>query len=145
MELRRKLEIARQVFRVAGMLILVVAAVHLLATPLFAGFVAQTVGAKAWETVGPPTILSFIALGILLVPAGAAALAVAPALEQQWAGRLAWVVALSFAALPVCLLVLMRGEMYRAPAFMTAEVPVTIVGLTLPAVLAWAGWSASSQ
>ena len=27
----------------------------------------------------------------------------------------AWVVALSFAALPVCLLVLMRGEMYRAP------------------------------
>src|SRR5712692_8582441 len=134
---RRKLDVAERVFRVAGVLILVVAGIHLLATPLFGRFMAEAVGSEAWKAVGPPSLLSFIVLGILLFPVGAGAFTVAPALRERWAWRLAWVIALSFATLPVCLLVLMRGGMYRAPAFIVAEVLVTIVGLTLPGVLAW--------
>jgi hypothetical protein len=132
-EPRRKLDVAGRVFRVAGVLILVVAGIHLLATPLFGRFMAEAVGSEAWKVVGPPS------LGILLIPVGAGAFTVAPALQERWAWRLAWVIALSFATLPVCLLVLMRGGMYRAPAFIVAEVLVTIVGLTLPGVLAWVG------
>jgi len=95
---RRKLDVAERVFRVAGVLILVVAGIHLLATPLFGRFMAEAVGSKAWKVVGPPSLLSFIVLGILLLPVGAGAFAVAPALQERWAWRLAWVIAPSIQA-----------------------------------------------
>src|SRR6266851_4450555 len=78
-EPRRKLDVAGRVFRVAGVLILVVAGSHLLAAPLFGRFMAEAVGSEAWKVVGPPSLLSFIVLGILLIPVGAGAFTVAPA------------------------------------------------------------------
>ncbi len=119
----------------AGALLLAVAAIHLLVTPLFARFVARAVPPGSWLIIGPPSLLNHVVVGILLIPAGAAALFVAPELANRRARRLAWVTALSVAALPVCLLVLMSGDAYTAVAFRTAEALVTLVGVVLPATL----------
>jgi hypothetical protein len=46
------LDVAGRVFRVAGVLLLVVAGIHLLATPLFGRFMAGAVGSKARHALG---------------------------------------------------------------------------------------------
>jgi len=137
----RGFEVAKHVFRAAGLVLIVVGGLHLIVTPLLAGFIARAVGPGAWDVIGPPTLLNHVVVGILLIPVGAGAVSVAPSLREPWAWRLAWVTALSVAALPACLIALMRGEAYRAPAFVVAEVLVTAVGVTLPIALAWAGFA----
>lgn len=132
-----RFQIAERVFRVAGVLLFVVAAIHLLVTPLFARFVAGAVPPGSWLVIGPPSLLNHVVVGILLIPTGAAALFVAPQLADRRARRLAWVTALSVAVLPVCLVLLMRGDAYSPAAFRTAEALVTLVGVILPATLLW--------
>jgi len=138
---RQSVDAAAWVFRTAGILLLLVAAIHLLITPRFASFVAGAVPPRAWTIIGPPSVLNHVVVGILLVPVGACALTVAPALREPWAWRLAWVTALAVAALPVSLALLMRGEAYDAAPFVVAEVLVTAVGVSLPAVLLWTGFA----
>jgi hypothetical protein len=105
--------------------------------------------ARAWAVIGPPTILNHVVVGILLLPVGAAAIAAGRALQERWAWRLTWIIALASAALPAALVALMIGPDYNAVAFRIAEILVTLVGLAMPAALlrAWrrAPWAGPRQ
>ena len=136
-----RIETAGFICRIAGGLLIVVGAIHLLVTPWLAGFVEHEVPARAWAVIGPPTILNHVVVGILLLPVGAAAIAAGRALRERWAWRLAWIIALAAASLPTVLLALMTGPNYSAIAFRIAEILVTLVGLAMPVTLLWA-WRA---
>ena len=124
-----------------GVLLIVVGAIHLIITPLFAAFIEHQVPARAWAVIGPPTILNHVVVGVLLLPVGAAAIAAGRALHERWAWRLAWIIGLAAAALPAALVALMTGPNYNAVPFRIAEILVTLVGLAMPATLLWA-WRA---
>src|SRR5712691_11032126 len=111
-----RIETAGLICRIAGALLIVVGSIHLLVTPLFAGFIEHEVPARAWAVIGPPTILNHVVVGVLLLPVGAGAIAAGRALHERWGWRLAWIIGLAAAALPAALVALMTGPNYNAVA-----------------------------
>src|SRR5262245_44332174 len=132
--------IAVRVVRWLGVVLVIVAAIHLAVTPLIAGFLASQMSTDAWQVVRPPTLLNHVVVGILLVPAGATLIGVGPELRagSKSAWRLVMVHALAIASLPVVLVAIMPLSLFAAPAFLVATVLVTLTAITLPAVLLWA-------
>ena len=72
--------ICARILGVQGVLILVVAAIHFAATPLLRDTVARELSPTDFEFVWPPFLLSFMVMGILLVPIGVSTLFCARAL-----------------------------------------------------------------
>src|ERR1700678_299273 len=62
--------LAARVLKVDGILLLVVAAIHLVATPLALNFISSQPTAAAYAQIKPPFLLSFVVVGILLIPVG---------------------------------------------------------------------------
>ena len=132
--------IAARVVRWLGVVLVIVAAIHLAVTPLLASFLASQMSPDAWQIVGPPTLLNHVVVGILLVPVGATLIWLGPQLRagSRSAWRIAIVHAVAVATLPVMLATIMPRSMFAAPAFVVATALVTVTALTLPAALLWA-------
>jgi len=132
--------IAARVVRWLGVVLVIVAVIHLAVTPLVAGFVASQMLPAAWQIVRPPTLLNHVVVGILLVPVGATLIGLGPQLRtgSRSAWRLALVHALAIASLPVALVAIMPLSLFAAPAFLVATALVTLTAIALPAALLWA-------
>ena len=61
---------AARILKTDGVLLLVVALIHFAATPFALHFVSSQSTPEAFVQIGPPFLLSFIVVGILLVPIG---------------------------------------------------------------------------
>jgi hypothetical protein len=62
--------LAARILKADGVLLLVVALIHFAATPFALCFVSSQSTPEAFVQIGPPFLLSFIVVGILLVPIG---------------------------------------------------------------------------
>ena len=62
--------LAARILKTDGVLLLVVALIHFAATPFALRFVSSQSTPEAFVQIGPPFLLSFIVVGILLVPIG---------------------------------------------------------------------------
>jgi hypothetical protein len=60
--------LAARILKIDGTLLLVVALIHFAATPFAVRFVSSQSTPEAFVQIGPPFLLSFIVVGILLVP-----------------------------------------------------------------------------
>jgi len=60
--------LAAGILKTDGMLLLIVAAIHFAATPFALRFVASQSTPEAFAQLKPPFLLSFILLGVLLLP-----------------------------------------------------------------------------
>jgi hypothetical protein len=83
---------AARVVRWLGVVLLVVAVIHLAVTPLIAGFLASQMAPGAWQVVRPPALLNHVVVSILLVPVGATLLGLGPQLRSGSAS--AWRIAI---------------------------------------------------
>lgn len=137
----RRRVVASHVLRVVGILLLVVAAIHLAVTSLLKEAVLDRVlTAKMMPIVTPPFLLNHIVVGILLVPIGLVTLYSAAGIRagERWAWVVSWSVAAGLASLPVALVLVMRGGLFDAVPFRVAEILITICAMTMPGVLIWA-------
>jgi hypothetical protein len=84
-----KRTISARILRVQGFLILVVAAIHFAVTPLLRATLVHELSAADFQFVWPPFLLSFVVMGILLVPVGVSTLFCASGVMagQRWSWR----------------------------------------------------------
>jgi len=99
-----------------GVVLLIVAAIHLVVTPLLANVMAERVSEEQWQFLRVPSLINHIVVGVLLIPIGATLIVLAGELRQgsRWAW---WLV---------------------VRPFLIASILVTLVAITLPVVLLWA-------
>jgi hypothetical protein len=121
--------LARGALRVAGVVLMALGVVHLIATP---HILLDAMPKKARDFAVGPTLLNHVLVGILLLPLGFSTWLVADARHagQPWAKRILIGNCLAVLTLPIAVVTLMRApQYYHAPLFLAG------VGLTAVAAL----------
>ncbi|HZE64303.1 MAG TPA: hypothetical protein VE056_10500 [Pyrinomonadaceae bacterium] len=135
--MNRRLIVARLI-SVTGVLLLIVAAIHLLVTPVLKSFILDRVlTPQELRIVSPPFLLNHIVVGILLIPLGFITLYTAAGIRagERWAWVINLAIGLTILSLPVVLVFVMRAEYFQALPFLIATALITIVGITMTAAL----------
>ena len=123
-----------RLLRGAGVLLVTLGIVHLLATPHIATLVEQSASSAAARWLTPPMLLNHILVGVLLIPLGYLTIYAAPHAVSgaSWAQVVVRTIALSVATLPVALFALMAARYYfAAPLFVLGAALTVIVAVTL--------------
>jgi|SRR6267143_4955536 len=125
---------------VTGVLLLVVAAIHLAVTPLLKKEVLdRALTPQQLSIVQPPFLLNHLVVGILLIPIALITIYSAPALRagERWA----WIVnlanGLTILSLPIVLALVMPLSDFQALPFLIAAGLITTVGITMTVALLW--------
>ena len=131
--------LAARILKIDGTLLLVVTLIHFAATPFALRFVASQSTPEAFVQIGPPFLLSFIVVGILLVPIGLSTVYSADSFRrgERWARAICGFNALAVFLLPVALVMIMPARYFRAILFLVAATLIWIVAIsmTLPLML----------
>ena len=139
--------LAARILKPDGVLLLVVALIHFVATPFAVRFVSRQSTPEAFVQIGPPFLLSFIVVGILLVPIGLSTVYCADSFRrgERWARTICAFNALGVFMLPVALVLTMPARYFRAIPFLVASILVWIVAIsmTVPLMLRKFGSSGS--
>ena len=135
----RKRTISARILRVQGILLLVVAAIHLAATPLLRVTLVRQLTAEDFQFVWPPFLLSFVVLGILLIPIGVSTLFCAAGVEagEPWSWRFGITNALAILSLPFVLAFTMERRYFSAVPFLVAAILISLVGVSMCWPLWW--------
>jgi hypothetical protein len=118
--------------------LLIVAAIHLLVTPVLKSAILDRVlTPQELRIVSPPFLLNHLVVGILLIPLGFISLYTASGISagERWAWVINLAIGLTVLNLPVVLVLVMRAEYLRAVPFLIAAALITIVGITMTAAL----------
>ena len=135
--MNRRLIVAR-IINVTGSLLLIVAAIHLLVTPVLKRAILDRVlMPQELRIVSPPFLLNHIVVGILLIPLGFITLYTASGIRagERWAWVINLAIGLTILSLPVVLVLVMRAEYFRAVPFLIAAGLITTVGITMTVAL----------
>jgi hypothetical protein len=120
--------------RAAGLLLMTLGIVHLIATPHIATLIRHAASPVSARWLIPPMLLNHIIVGVLLIPLGFLTAYAAPhaASGASWAQVIVRTSALSVATLPVALFGLMGNRYYLdAPLFVVGAALTVIVAATL--------------
>ena len=119
--------------RASGILLILLGIVHLVATSHIAELIRDSTSIRAADWLTPPMLLNHILVGLLLFPLGYLTIYAAPyaGAGAAWAQTVVRVCALTVAALPVTLLVLMGGRYFKAPMFVLGTALVIAAAATL--------------
>ncbi|MGB2633755.1 MAG: hypothetical protein WAM58_07450 [Candidatus Acidiferrum sp.] len=132
--------LAARILKIDGILLLVVAVIHLIATPLVLHFVSSQSTPEAYAQIKPPFLLSFIVVGVLLLPLGLSTFYCAAAIRrgERWARTICSFNAISALLLPLALVLIMPARYFQAIPFVIATTLVWIVALSMvvPLILA---------
>jgi hypothetical protein len=124
----------QRLLRGAGILLVTLGIVHLLATPHIATLVRSSAVPSSARWLTPPMLLNHILVGVLLIPLGFLTAYAAPhaANGVSWAQVVVRTTALSVAVLPVALFALMGTRYYfDAPLFVLGAALTVIVAVLL--------------
>src|SRR5438045_493565 len=108
------------VFVIEGILLLIVAGIHLVITPLLTDAILhRNLTTRAVRIVGPPFVLNHLVVGILLIPLGFVTILAAGGVRrgERWPGAVCLTIGLTILSLPVVLALVMRREYFRAVPF----------------------------
>jgi hypothetical protein len=123
-----------RLLRGAGILLVALGLVHLVATPHIATLVRDSASPASARWLTPPMLLNHILVGVLLIPLGYLTMYAAPYAVSgaSWAQVVVRTTALSVATLPVALFALMGTRYYfDAPLFVVGASVTVIVAVTL--------------
>jgi len=123
-----------RLLRGAGILLVTLGIVHLLATPHIATLVRSAAVPSSAQWLTPPMLLNHILVGVLLIPLGFLTAYAAPhaAKGASWAQVVVRTTALSVATLPIALFTLMGTRYYfGAPLFVLGAALTVIVAVIL--------------
>jgi len=106
---------------------------HLAVTPFISQLIADNVTEAVAVRLTPPMLLNHVAVGILLLPLGFMTFYAAPSAVagEKWAVIITRVLAVTIAALPVVLFMLMGTRYFGAIPFIVATAIVCIAALAL--------------
>src|SRR5215469_17259079 len=131
--------LAAGILKTDGTLLLIVAAIHFAATPFALRFVSSQSAPEAFAQLKPPFLLSFILVGVLLLPIGLSTVYCADFFRrgERWARTICGFNALGVLLLPVVLVAIMPARYFRAILFLIAATLVWIVAIsmTVPLVI----------
>lgn len=132
------------ILRLGGILLIGLGGLHLAVTPLIARLVDRGASPDAADWLAPPMLLNHVVVGLLLLPLGILTAYAAPhaAGGIRWALVVCRVVAVTVAALPLTLFVLMGTRYFDAMPFRFATGVVCTASVTL---LVAAFWPASHR
>jgi hypothetical protein len=136
---KSKLVIASRILTVEGVLLLVVAAIHMLVIPSLRNVFVRLLSPGAFRFVWPPFLLNHAVVGILLIPLGLSTLYCASGIKaaQRWSWRVGITNALSILSLPLALVLIMERYYFSALPFLVATILITAVGLSMIWPLLW--------
>jgi hypothetical protein len=123
-----------RLLRGAGILLVMLGVVHLIATPHIAALVRGSASPASARWLMPPMLLNHILVGVLLIPLGYLTAYAAPHAVSgaSWAQVVVRTTALSVATLPVTLFALMGTRYYfDAPLFVLGAALTVVVAVTL--------------
>jgi hypothetical protein len=134
-----KLVAASRILTAAGILLLIVAAIHMLVIPSLRGVFIRVLSPGAFRFIWPPFLLNHAVVGILLVPLGLSTLYCAAGIKygQRWSWRVGITNALTILCLPVALVLIMERHYFGALPFLVATILITAVGLSMIWPLLW--------
>jgi len=134
-----KRTISARILRVQGILILVVAAIHLAVTPLLRKTVEDRLSAADFQFAWPPLALSFIVMGVLLIPVGVGTWLCAAGVRagESWSWRIGITNALAVLSLPLVLAFTMEKRYFTALPFLVAAIMISLVGVSMCWPLWW--------
>ena len=115
------------------MLLILLAIVHLVATPHIATLIRHSASMEAADQLTPPMLMNHILVGLLLFPLGYLTVYAAPfsAAGLAWAQVVVRAIALTVVTLPVTLLALMGVRYFDAPLFVVGFFLVVAASVTL--------------
>lgn len=125
--------LAAKILKIDGTLLLILAAIHFAATPFALQFVSSQSTPEAYAQIGPPFLLSFILVGVLLLPIGLSTVYCADFLGrgERWARMICGFNALGVLLLPVALVLIMPARYFQAILFLVAASLVWIVAISM--------------
>lgn len=125
--------ISARILAVEGILLLIVAVIHLLVIPILRSALVRQLSAADFQFVWPPFLLAFVVVGILLVPVGLSTVYCASGVRngERWAWRLGITNAVAILSLPFVLVAVMERRYFSAPPFLVASILITMVGVSM--------------
>ena len=139
----RRTVVAR-VLLIDGVLLIILAFIHLLATPVIQTWLNRELTPEKLRNVSPPFFLDHIVVGLLLIPFGVSTLysAVGVRAGQVWARAVAITNAFSVMIMPLLVLLVMGPEYFSSTASVVAAASITMIGLSMFIPLLWLGSNA---
>jgi hypothetical protein len=134
-----KLLISSRIMRVEGILLLVVAAIHMAVIATLRGVLGRMLSPGDFRFVWPPFLLNHAVVGILLIPLGLSTLYCASGIRrgERWTWRVGMTNAITILSLPVVLIAVMERHYFSALPFLIATILITMVGLSMIWPLVW--------
>ena len=134
-----KLLISSRIVRAEGILLLIVAAIHLAVIPTLRTTFGRVLPPGAFRFVWPPFLLNHALVGILLIPLGLSTLYCASGIRrgERWSWRMGMTNAITILSLPVVLVAVMERHYFSALPFLIATILITVVGLSMIWPLLW--------
>ena len=129
-----RLSIRLWLIRAAGILLVTLGIVHLIATPHIATLIRHAASPASAQWLTPPMLLNHIIVGVLLIPLGYLTIYAAPHAVNgaSWGRVVLRTTALSVATLPVALFGVMGTRYYfDAPLFVVGAALTVVVAVTL--------------
>lgn len=125
--------LAARILKIDGILLLLVAVIHFVATPFALDFVSSQSTPEAFAQIKPPFLLSFVVVGVLLLPVGLSTAYCADFFMrgERWARIICGFNAFSLLLLPVALIVIMPARYFHAIPFLIAVMLVWIVAISI--------------
>jgi len=134
-----KLLISSRIMRVEGILLLLVAGIHLAVIPTLRSVLVRILSPGDFRFVWPPFLLNHAVVGILLIPLGLSTLYCASGIRrgERWTWRVGMTNAITILSLPVVLVAVMERHYFSALPFLIATILITLVGLSMIWPLVW--------
>lgn len=131
--------ISARILCAEGILLLLVAAIHLLVIPELRSLLMRELAPEDFKFVWSPFLLNHAVVGILLIPVGLSTLYCASGVRagERWAWRVGITNAITVLSLPVVLALVMERHYFSALPFLIATILVTAVGLSMLWPLIW--------
>jgi hypothetical protein len=138
-EVTKRLRVCGLMLKVEGILLLLVAAIHLLVIPVLKSTFAQQITTTDFQAIWTPFLLNHVVVGLLLMPLGLTTWYAGQGVmhRERWAHRLGLINAVTVLWLPVILVIVMEWRYFAAVPFVVASVLVTVVGLSMLWPLVW--------
>jgi len=122
-----------------GVLLIVLAFIHLLATPIIKMVLAGELTVEALLNSTAPNLLNHMVIGILLIPFGISTLYSASGVGagQRWARNIALLNALGVLILPLFVEVMAGRQYFSSATFRIAAILITVIGISMFIPLLW--------
>jgi hypothetical protein len=134
-----KRSVSSRILMVDGILLLLVAAIHMLVIPELNSLFARLLSPGAFRFIWPPFLLNHAVVGILLIPLGLSTIYCARGIRsgERWSWRLGMTNAVTILSLPFVLVIVMERHYFSAMPFLVATILITVVALSMLWPLLW--------